>query len=149
MAIVFRGEYRHTLDSKGRLIMPLEYREKLGGMFFICKGTDEPCLNVYPEDEWYAIEEKIARIPDLTSVEGKMLHRYLIAGSSSCQPDNQGRVMIKDQLREFAGLTKEVVLAGVGSHIEIWEPEAYDRMMGSIHFGDIGRMMKEQNWEQL
>ena len=149
MAALFRGEYRHTLDPKGRLIMPLEYREKLGERFFIVRGAGDKYLNAYPESEWEKIEEKIEATPDLTSEAGKILHRYFIAGSNQCQPDNQGRVMIQTALRDYACLTKDVVLAGVGDHIEIWNPEKWEEKMNQMMSVNLEELINEQNWEQI
>ena len=149
MSMMFRGEYRHTLDPKGRLIMPLEFREKLGESFFVVRGAGDKCLNAYPESEWEKIEEKIAAMPALTSEAGKILHRYFIAGSNHCQPDNQGRVMIQSALRAYAELTKEVVLLGVGDHIELWSPDNWDEKMNQMMSVNIEELISGQNWEQI
>ena len=118
---MFIGEYSHTIDAKGRLIVPSKFREQLGDEFVVTKGLDG-CLFVYENSEWKSFEEKLHALP-LTN-----------AGACACEVDRQGRILIPSVLREFAKLEKDVVLVGVGSRIEIWnkavwnEKNVYDDM---------------------
>ncbi len=129
---MFKGEYSHTIDAKGRLIMPSKFREQLGDEFVVTKGLDG-CLFVYDNSEWTAFEEKLRALP-LTNQNARKFTRFFLAGASDCEVDRQGRILIPAVLREFAHLEKEVTLVGVGSRIEIWnralweEKNVYDDM---------------------
>ena len=120
---MFMGEYRHTVDPKGRLIVPSKFRELLGAEFVVTRGLDG-CLFVYPNDEWENIENKFREIP-LTTKDARKFSRFFFAGAADCEVDKQGRVLIPSVLREFAGLNKEVVLVGVLNRIEIWSKERW------------------------
>lgn len=120
---MFKGEYSHSVDAKGRIIMPAKFREILGEMFVVTKGLDG-CLFVYPNDEWENIENKFREIP-LTTKDARKFSRFFFAGAADCEVDKQGRVLIPAVLREFAGLNKEVVLVGVLNRIEIWSKERW------------------------
>ena len=120
---MFKGEYSHSVDAKGRIIMPAKFREILGDMFVVTKGLDG-CLFVYPNDEWENIENKFREIP-LTTKDARKFSRFFFAGAADCEVDKQGRGLIPSVLREFAGLNKEVVLVGVLNRIEIWSKERW------------------------
>ena len=116
---MFMGEYNHTIDAKGRLIIPARFRELLGEEFVLTKGLDG-CLFVYPNEEWQNIEEKFRNVP-LTSKDARKFSRFFFAGATTCEVDKQGRILLPAVLREFAGLEKEVVSVGVLQRIEIWD----------------------------
>ena len=120
---MFMGEYSHTVDAKGRLIVPSRFREQLGDEFVVTKGLDG-CLFAYENTEWKALEEKLQALP-LTNTNARKFTRFFLAGASTCEVDRQGRSLIPSVLREFAGIEKEAVLVGVGSRIEIWSKEAW------------------------
>ena len=126
---MFMGEYNHTIDAKGRLIVPAKFREVLGDEFVVTKGLDG-CLFVYAEKEWKAFEEKLGTLP-LTNKNARQLTRFFLAGAASCEVDKQGRILLPSVLREFAGLEKDVVLVGVASRIEIWSRERWEESVGS------------------
>lgn len=119
------GEYNHTIDAKGRLIVPAKFREPLGAEFVVTKGLDG-CLFVYPDAEWKKFEEKLRSLP-LTDPNARKFSRFFLAGAAPCELDKQGRILLPAVLREFAGLEKDVVLAGLGSRVEIWSKEAWDK----------------------
>ncbi len=129
---MFMGEYNHTVDTKGRLIIPSKFRELLGEEFIVTKGLDG-CLFVFPQNEWLAFEEKLRALP-LTQKGARQFTRFFVAGATPCELDKQGRILLPSTLREFAGLDKDVVLAGMLNRIEIWskakwmENNAYDDM---------------------
>ncbi|MCR5054710.1 MAG: division/cell wall cluster transcriptional repressor MraZ [Lachnospiraceae bacterium] len=129
---MFMGEYSHSLDPKGRLIMPAKFREQLGDKFIVTKGLDG-CLFVYPMKEWQNIEDKFREIP-LTSKKAREFMRFFFAGASDLEFDKQGRVLLPQTLRGYAGLQKDVVLTGVLSRIEIWDK---DRWEGSSTYEDM------------
>ena len=118
------GEYNHTIDAKGRLIIPSKYREALGNEFVVTKGLDG-CLFVYDNAEWTAFEEKLKALP-LTNKDARRFVRFFLAGAALAEVDKQGRILIPGTLREFAELEKEVVLVGVGSRVEIWSKERWE-----------------------
>ena len=120
---MFKGEYNHTVDTKGRLIVPSKFREALGEMFVVTKGLDG-CLFVYPNEEWQNIEEKFREIP-LTTKDARKFSRFFFAGAADCEVDKQGRILLPSVLREFAAIQKEVVLVGVLNRIEIWSRERW------------------------
>lgn len=129
---MFMGEYYHSIDTKGRLIIPSRFREELGDDFVVTKGLDG-CLFVFPNNEWQAFEEKLKALP-LTNKSARQFARFFVAGATPCELDKQGRILLPQTLREFAGLEKDVVLTGMLNRIEIWskvkwmENSSYDDM---------------------
>ena len=121
---MFRGEYNHTVDTKGRLIIPSKLREKLGDECIVTRGLDG-CLFVFPMKEWENYEEKLKQLP-MTNKNARSFVRFLTAGATSCEFDKQGRVLIPATLRKFAGIEKDVVLAGLLNRIEIWSEEKWN-----------------------
>ena len=108
---MFMGEYNHTIDAKGRLIIPSKFRESLGDEFVVTKGMDG-CLFVYDNEEWKKFEEKLLSLP-MMDKQVRQFTRYFLAGAASVEVDKQGRILIPSVLREFADITKDAVLAGV------------------------------------
>lgn len=135
------GEYNHTIDTKGRLIIPSKFRETLGDEFVVTKGLDG-CLFVYDNQEWAAFEEKLKVLP-LTNKESRMFVRFFLAGAASVEVDKQGRILIPSVLREFAGLDKDVVLVGVASRIEIWSKEKWEESSNIQDMEEIAEHMSE------
>ncbi len=121
---MFMGEYNHTVDAKGRLIVPSKFREQLGEEFVVTKGLDG-CLFVYENTEWKALEEKLHTLP-LTNANARKFSRFFLAGATTCEVDKQGRILLPAVLREFAKIDKDAVLVGVGSRIEIWSREVWN-----------------------
>lgn len=138
---MFMGEYNHTIDTKGRLIIPSKFRETLGDEFVVTKGLDG-CLFVYDNQEWAAFEEKLKVLP-LTNKESRMFVRFFLAGAASVEVDKQGRILIPSVLREFAGLDKDVVLVGVASRIEIWSKEKWEESSNIQDMEEIAEHMSE------
>lgn len=120
---MFMGEYNHTVDAKGRLIVPSKFREQLGEEFVVTKGLDG-CLFVYENSEWKSLEEKLHALP-LTNTNARKFSRFFLAGATTCEVDRQGRILLPAILREFATIEKDAVLVGVGSRIEIWSKESW------------------------
>jgi len=117
------GEYIHTLDTKGRLILPAKFRDELGQRFIATKGLDD-CLFVYAKDEWAILEEKLKRLP-LGKPEARAFVRFFFSGAAEVECDKQGRVLIPNNLREHAKLDKDVIVIGVSNRIEIWDKELW------------------------
>ncbi|MDE7334164.1 MAG: division/cell wall cluster transcriptional repressor MraZ [Lachnospiraceae bacterium] len=129
---MFMGEYNHTIDAKGRLIIPSKFREALGDEFVVTKGMDG-CLFVFDNSEWQAFEEKLRSLP-MIDKEARQFTRYFLAGAASLEVDKQGRILLPAVLREFAEITKDAVLVGVGNRVEIWSK---DRWEGTVTYQDM------------
>lgn len=115
---MFMGEYRHNLDSKGRLIIPAKIRNQVGDKMVFTRGM-EGCIFGYSLDEWHKIEAKLAKLP-LTKRNVRAFMRLFYSGAMECEFDKQGRVNLTTTLKEHAELTKECVIIGVSNRIEIW-----------------------------
>lgn len=113
------GEYEHTLDVKGRLIMPAKLRDSIGENFIVTKGLDG-CLFGFSKEEWANFEEKLKSLP-LTNKNARDFVRFFLSGAIECEIDKQGRFLIASNLREYATMEKEVVIIGVGTRIEFWD----------------------------
>lgn len=139
---MFMGEYNHTIDAKGRLIIPAKFREALGEEFILTKGLDG-CLSIYPMDEWKSFEEKLKVLP-LTDKNARAFLRFFVAGATSCELDRQGRILVPGTLREFAGLEKEVVLTGNLTRIEVWSKEKWIENSNYENMDSIAAAMQEK-----
>ena len=117
------GEYEHSLDVKGRLIMPAKLREDMGEKFIITKGLDG-CLFGFSQNEWLSFEEKLKTLP-LTNKNARDFVRFFLSGAIECEVDKQGRFLIASNLREYANMEKDVVIIGVGTRLEIWNKEKW------------------------
>ena len=136
--IMYKGEYNHTIDDKGRIIVPVKLREPLGNSFVITKGLDG-CLWMFDMKQWEKVEQEIQNMP-FTLLEARKLARFILAGAYDGEPDKQGRMLIPPALREYAGIEKDVVLAGVGSRVEVWAKERY---MAASDFEDMNEMAEK------
>ena len=130
------SEYNHTLDTKGRLIIPAKFREVLGEEFVISKGMDG-CLFVYANDDWNAFEQKLTSLP-LINKEARQFARFFLAGAATVEVD----ILLPAALREFAGLEKDVVLVGVGSRVEIWSKDKWENMNSDTDMDEITSAME-------
>lgn len=128
---MFMGEFNHSIDTKGRIIVPAKFREELGEEFVVTLGLDG-CLFLYPQAEWQEFVEQLKHLPG--NREARQLQRYFLAGAMTCEADKQGRMLIPAKLREHAKLEKEVVFVGVLGKIEIWSKERWD---ANNDFGDM------------
>ena len=117
------GEYEHSLDIKGRLILPAKIREDMGDKFIVTKGLDG-CLFGFSQNEWTNFEEKLKTLP-LTNKNARDFVRFFLSGATECEIDKQGRFLIAGNLREYANLEKDAIIIGVGTRIEIWNREKW------------------------
>jgi len=122
---VLIGEYEHSLDSKGRLIMPAKLREYIGEKFITTKGLDG-CLFCFSKQEWGIFEEKLKTLP-LTNKSARDFVRFFLSGAVECEIDKQGRFLVVANLRQYASLEKDVVIIGVGTRIEIWNMQKWQK----------------------
>ena len=121
---MFMGEYQHSIDVKGRMIVPAKFRELLGETFVITRGLDQ-CIFGYPMDEWRKLEEKLKDLP-MTKKDARAFARFFFSGATEVEIDKQGRINLPSTLINYANLDKECVVVGVSSKIEIWSKDAWD-----------------------
>ena len=114
------GEYQHNLDSKGRLFIPAKLREDLGDVFYVTISMDK-CLSAYSGESWQAFSDKVNAMPYVR--QRKM--RPLFAYATRCELDSQGRILLPQNLRDFAGLTKNVTVVGSNTHAEFWDSDSW------------------------
>lgn len=138
---MFMSRHNHTIDPKGRLSIPSKYREILGDMFVVSKGMDG-CLFAYADETWKEFEAKLAALP-LVDKDARDFARFFLSGAQYVTVDKQGRILVPQELRDFAGLEKDVVLSGLGSRIEIWNLEKWNEINGEMDINKIAEGMKK------
>ncbi len=121
---MFYGEYQHSVDPKGRVIVPSKFRDGLGEKFILTKGLDN-CLFAYSAEEWSNLETKLRALP-FTDKDVRAFVRFFFAGACECEVDKQGRILIPQNLREYAGLEKDIYVIGVSTRVEIWDKSRWD-----------------------
>ena len=121
---MFMGEYHHSIDDKGRLIIPSKFRQELGESFVITRGLDN-CLFVYSLVEWNKIVDKLKSLP-FTKKDARNFSRFFLSGATVSELDKQGRVNIQSSLQQFASITKDCVIIGVNDRLEIWSKEKWE-----------------------
>ena len=127
---MFKGEFQHNIDPKGRVIMPAKFRTELGESFVITKGLDD-CLFVYAQPEWERLAAKLRKL-SFTKAAARAFSRIFFAGANDVELDKQGRVLLPPNLRDHAKLDKELIIIGVGNRLEIW-----DKMMWQEYNDEI------------
>jgi len=120
VASALTGEYQHSLDSKGRIFVPAKLRDELGEVFYITLSMDR-CLNAYSSEAWQSLSDKVSAMPYVK--QRKM--RPLFAHAARCETDSQGRVLIPQNLRDYAGLKKSVTVLGCNNHAELWDSDTW------------------------
>jgi MraZ protein len=131
------GEFEHSLDDKNRLTLPARFRRDFADGVFVARGID-PCLLVYPPDGWNELVDGRMRGLDPFSREARQMSRYLFAGASEAELDKQGRIMLPGPLMKHARLEREIVVAGVRDHLELWAPDAWRKELD-----DVGRSAED------
>jgi MraZ protein len=121
---MFLGTYEHTLDAKGRLVMPRKFREELKDDCVITKGQ-ERCLYVWPRDAWAREYKRVSSLPT-TDRRARKFKRSFFAGADDVSLDKQGRIPVPEKLRDFAGMVKDITVVGSGERIEIWSSEVWE-----------------------
>ena len=135
------GTYHHNIDAKGRMSFPTKLRDLLGGEFYVTKSINQKCLTIYSKSEWEKLANKIAELPD--SMGGLDIKRWLFSGAGELVPDKQGRVLIPSDLREFAGLKKDVVVIGLDDKAEIWDKELWDAQQSNMDMAAMLAAMQQ------
>lgn len=133
------GEYNHTLDVKGRVNFPAKLRDDLGEIFVITKGLDN-CLFVYSQQEWDILSKRTSELPLNKS---RNLQRFFFAGAAETQVDKQGRIIIPQHLREYAGLVKDITIIGASNRAEIWSTERWNKNMEELTPEAVADAMEE------
>jgi MraZ protein len=131
------GEFEHSLDDKNRLTLPARFRRAFADGVFVARGID-PCLLVYPPDGWNDLVDGRMAGLDPFSREARQMSRYLFAGASEAELDKQGRIMLPGPLMKHARLEREIVVAGVRDHLELWAPDAWRKELD-----DVGRSAED------
>ncbi|MEK7143846.1 MAG: division/cell wall cluster transcriptional repressor MraZ, partial [Patescibacteria group bacterium] len=121
---MFIGEYKHTIDEKGRMALPAKFRLKMKGAAIITRGLDH-CLFVFTAADWEILAKKLMSLP-LVQSNSRAFARLMLAGAMEADIDKQGRILISDYLREYAGLKKQAVVAGLYNRIEVWDTNKWD-----------------------
>ncbi len=127
---MFLGEFEHSVDDKGRLTIPARFRDELAGGVVVTRGLDD-CLWAYPRSEWEKLAEKIADLPT-TNPAARKFARFMFSSAFDSIPDRQGRVLIPQNLRKFAGITTECTVIGVMNKVEIWNPGKWSADLAEV-----------------
>jgi MraZ protein len=130
---LFLGEHRHALDEKGRIIFPARMREDLGAQVTLQKGID-PCVYVFPPDEWERQVANVASLPT-TKPEARRYARFFFSQAQTERVDRQGRLTVPASFREYAGLSRDVVVVGAGQRVEIWDATRWEQHLGEAEQG--------------
>jgi len=140
---MFIGEYRHTIDTKKRLALPVKFRKELGDKVVITRGF-ENCLIVYPQKEWQVTSDKLGKLP-ASQFEARGYARIMLAGAMEVDLDKLGRILIPEYLKEYASLGKNVVVCGLFNRLEIWNGENWDAYKGKMEkeVGELADKLKE------
>ena len=141
MGKAYKGEYSHSIDAKGRLIIPAKFRELLGEQFVVTKGFDG-CLFVFDQEGWDAFEEKLKALP-MDIKDARMIARFFMAGADDVELDKQGRILLKANWLTHAAIEKDAVVAGVGNRVEIWSKEKWEEASTFDDIDSIAAKMSE------
>lgn len=125
---MFMGQYEHSIDAKGRAIVPAKYREQLGDVFYVAQGVDG-CLYLYPRADWEELAQKLQSLP--SSQQSRLIQRQLMSSASDVALDKQGRILIPLNLRESAHLEKNLVFVGMINRVEIWDKDTFEAQMAN------------------
>lgn len=137
------GEYRHSLDVKGRIIIPARFRDELKENFVVTRGLDG-CLTVYTQEQWQCVFEQLKKLPN-TKRETRMYIHMLTSKAVECNPDGQGRILLPAALIQEAKIDKECVIVGVADHVEIWAKDRWENYYdeASSSFEDIAEQLTD------
>ncbi|HLD31172.1 MAG TPA: division/cell wall cluster transcriptional repressor MraZ [Patescibacteria group bacterium] len=140
---MFIGEYKHTIDEKGRLAVPVKFRAQLSGGAVVTRGLDN-CLFLYTEEEWKNLAERLAKLP-IGKANSRAFARLMLAGAMDVSLDKQGRVILPDYLRKYAAVGKNVVVAGLYNRLEIWDEAKWEEYKSGTESssGDIAEQLGE------
>ena len=142
---MFRGQFVHSIDSKGRVSLPARFRETVlatgDARLVLTPAPSDPCLHLYPLADWVEFERKIAELPRFDPHIVRFRRMY-VSAALECELDGSGRVLVSPDYRERAHLAKEVLLAGMGRHIEVWSKDEWDRVTAALPSAEHDKFMK-------
>ena len=140
---MFLGEYQHSIDEKGRMAIPIKFRKLLEKGAVVTRGLDS-CLFLYPRKEWEVLAEKIAALP-ISQADSRAFSRHMLSGAMEVEIDKQGRAVLPDYLRKFAGISKKTVVAGLYNRVEIWDADKWESYKHSTEnqSNEIAERMRE------
>ena len=146
--IMLMGEFHHTIDEKGRIIIPSKFREELGNNFIITRGLEE-CLFIYSMENWNKITSKLNSLP-FTKRDARSFTRFFLSGATAAEFDKQGRINITSPLVSYAELKKECVIIGVGDRLEIWSSEKCNNFYeeNKENLSNIAENIFDSNWTE-
>ncbi|MGG6309919.1 division/cell wall cluster transcriptional repressor MraZ [Paenibacillus macerans] len=144
---MFMGEFQHSIDDKGRIIIPAKFRDLLGSSFVVTRGLDQ-CLFVYPMQEWEVLEQKLKALPLMKS-DARAFTRFFFSGATECEWDKQGRVNLPGNLRQYAKLEKDCVVLGVSNRVEIWSRNTWEQYFQQSEdtFNEIAEKLVDFNFD--
>lgn len=132
---MFTGEYRHTIDAKGRLAVPARFRTELSGEAYVCRWL-EGCLAIFPRAAWEQLSGEVGTLPRIGDPRARDIARSVFASAYDVQLDSQGRVLIPANLRDAVGLVTDAVVIGLNDHVEVWAPERWATYSAGINDPD-------------
>ena len=140
---MFIGEYQHSIDEKGRLAIPVKFRKLLEKGAVVTRGLDG-CLFVYPAKAWQGFAEKVSKLP-ISQSDSRAFSRHMLSGAMALEIDKHGRAVLPDYLRQFAGVSKKVVVAGLFDRVEIWDEDKWGQYKNSVEnqSNEIAERMRE------
>lgn len=140
---MFIGEYQHTLDEKGRIAIPVKFRGDLAAGVVVTRGLDN-CLFLYPKEEWEKLAKRLSELP-ISKANTRAFARLMLAGAMDMEPDGQGRITLPEYLREYSGIKKSVVVAGLYNRLELWAEGAWKSYKAGTEkdSGDIAEALGE------
>ena len=141
---MFLGTFSHTIDDKGRLTLPAKYRADLGHGVVVTRGVDK-CLFIFVADEFQKLASQIGSLP-MTQSEGREFARHFFSGASDVELDKQGRILIPPDLRAYAGLDGEVIVAGINTRIEVWDVQAWNQVRAGF---ESNATADAEHWARL
>ncbi len=130
---MFLGEYRHSIDAKGRVAIPARFRSGMAEGLVVTRGLD-PCLHLYPKSQWVPLAERLSALP-MSEPAVRALRRNFFTGAFACEMDKQGRILIPPALREYAGLDGDVVIAGLNTYVEVWSATNWEQELPRVESG--------------
>ena len=133
---MFLGEFEHSIDDKGRVAIPARFREELGEGMVLTRGFDL-CLQAFPRHVWQQLAQKVSSL-SLGNLEARNLRRMLFSNAAEVEVDRQGRILVPQNLREYAGISEQVVITGIDTYFELWSSERWRTVMDELDTSGAG-----------
>lgn len=137
------GKQRHTIDAKNRIFLPAKFREELGGDLVLAQSITGKCIRVYSSENWKKFEEKIMALPEIELDDGQF---WVFANAERAEVDAQGRIAIPNELKTYAGLTKDIVSVGRGERMEIWDEQEFEARQQSVDLNKLREALMKRGF---